>query len=147
MHAPWQPYDISCEQQLIGAVLMNNDAFEIVQEIVGPEHFYEGIHQQLYEICATLIRSGKLASPVTVKPFLPADIEVVPGMKISHYLASLAAEATTIINAKDFAQVIRDLYDMRAMGEIGEQLRPRGGVDPVEQAAWGVDQLDGIVSG
>ena len=26
MHAPWQPFDISSEQQLLGAVLINNEA-------------------------------------------------------------------------------------------------------------------------
>ncbi len=147
MHAPWQPYDVGCEQQLLGAVLMNNDAFTLVQEIVGPEHFHEPVHRELFDICSSLIRMGKLASPTTVKPFLRSDAELIPGMTASKYLARLAAEATTVINARDFAQVIRDLYDMRAIGEVGEQLKPRGGVDPIEQAAWGVDQLDAIVSG
>lgn len=146
MHAPWQPFDLASEQQLIGAVLMNNDAFQVVQEIVEAQHFHEPLHQQLFDICATLIKMGKLASPVTVKPFLPSDHDI-GGVTVSQYLARLAAEATTIINSRDFAQVIRDLYDMRCIGEIGEQLRPRGGVDPVEQASWGVEHLDGIVSG
>lgn len=149
MHAPWQwlPYSIEAEQSLLGAILMQNEAYMLVQELVGPEHFHEAVHRELFEICGSLIRMGKLASPTTVRPFLRADGELVPGMTTSQYLARLAAEATTVVNAKDFAQVIRDLYDMRAIGEIGEQLRPRGGVDPVEQASWGVDQLDSIVSG
>lgn len=146
MHAPWKPFDISCEQQLIGAVLLNNECFGLVESVVEPQHFSEAIHQQLFDVCRSLIRMGKLASPTTIKPFIPADVDI-GGMTVSKYLARLAAEATTIVNAKDFAQVIRDLYDLRMIGEVGEQLRPRGGIDPVEQAAWGVEQLDGIVSG
>jgi replicative DNA helicase len=142
----WQPVSIETEQQLLGAILINNEAYPVVQDLIEPQHFYDWIHQQLFEICGSLIRMGKLASPVTIKPLLPADIDI-GGMTVSQYLARLAAEATTVINAKDFAQVIRDLYDLRTIGEVGEQLRPRGGVDPVDAASWGVDQLDAIVSG
>lgn len=146
MHAPWEPFDISCEQQLLGAILLNNDVFPIIESMVEPSHFYEVIHQQLFEIITSLAKVGKLASPLTIKPFLPADIDIC-GMKVSQYLARLAASATTIVNCRDFAQVIRDLADVRAIGEVAEQLRPRGGVDPVEQASYGVDALDSIVSG
>lgn len=146
MHGPWQPFDISSEQQLLGAVLINNEALVVVQDLIEPQHFYEAIHRELFDICRSLICAGKLASPVTIKPFLPKDVDI-GGMTVSQYLARLAAEATTVINAKDFAQVIRDLYDLRTIGEVGEQLRPRGGVDPVEAASWGVDQLDAVVSG
>lgn len=146
MHAPWQPYSIESEQSLLGAVLINNDAYTLVQEIVEPQHFSEPIHQQLFDVCGVLIRAGKLASPLTIGPFLPANIEV-GDLTLGQYIIRVAAEATTIINARDFAQVIRDLYDLRTIGEIGEQLRPRGGIDPIEQAAWGVEQLDSIVSG
>lgn len=146
MHALWQPHSIESEQSLLGAVLINNDAYTLVQEIVEPQHFSEPIHQQLFGVCGALIRAGKLASPLTIGPFLPANIEV-GNLTLGQYIIRVAAEATTIVNARDFAQVVRDLYDLRTIGEIGEQLRPRGGIDPVEQAAWGVEQLDSIVSG
>ena len=42
---------------------------------------------------------GKVATPVTLKTFLPADIDI-GGMTVGQYLARLAAEATTIINAQ-----------------------------------------------
>ena len=145
MHAPWEPCDIASEQMLLGAVLMNNEAFTTVQEIVTSEHFFEPIHRDIFDICAKLIVMGKLASPVTIRAFLPADIDIC-GMKMSQYIARLAAEAATIVNCKDFAQVIRDLADIRAIGDVAEQLRPRGGVDPIEAAAWGVEQLDSVVS-
>ncbi len=142
----WLPCSIEAEQSLLGAILMQNDCFAVVQDIVESHHFYEGIHQDLYEICSTLIKNGKLASPVTVKSFLPSDHDI-GGMTVSQYLARLAAEATTLINAKDFAQVVRDMYDIRVIGEVADQLKPRAGVDPVDVAAWGVDQLDSLVSG
>ncbi len=142
----WQPYSIEAEQSLLGAILMQNDALIAVQDMVSAEHFFEPAHQSIFEICSQLVTMGKLASPVTIKPFLPADVDIC-GMKVSQYIARLAAEAVTIVNCKDFAQVIRDLADLRQIGAVAEELRPRGGVNPIEQAAYGVDALDAIVSG
>ena len=39
-------------------------------------HFFEPLHQQIYELARSLIRAGKLATPVTLKTFLPADIDI-----------------------------------------------------------------------
>ena len=44
------------------------------------------------------IRAGKAATPVTLKTYLPADLDIA-GITLSQYLARLAAEATTVINA------------------------------------------------
>ena len=48
------------------------------------------------------MRAGKLATPMTLKTFLPPDIDIA-GLTVSQYLARLAAEATTIINAETTA--------------------------------------------
>jgi replicative DNA helicase len=64
---------------------------------------------------------GKIANPVTLKTFLPAD-EKVGDMTVSQYLARLAAEATTIINAEDYGRAIYDLALRRALITIGEDV-------------------------
>ena len=51
---------------------------------------------------------GKSANPVTIKTFLPAD-EKIGDMTVAQYLARLAAEAVTIINAEDYGRAIYDL--------------------------------------
>src|SRR6266852_5578389 len=78
-----------------------NEALYRVSDFLEPPHFYEPIHQQIYDVARSLIRTGKLASPVTLKTFLPADIDIA-GLTLPQYLARLAAEATTIINAVDY---------------------------------------------
>ena len=92
------PQNIELEQALLGAILVNNEAFYRVSDFLEPQHFFEPIHQRLYEITASLIRIGKTATPITLKTFLPSDMDVA-GLTASQYLARLAAEATTIINA------------------------------------------------
>jgi replicative DNA helicase len=115
------PHNIEAEQSLLGAILVNNDAFYRVSDFLEPRHFYEPIHQTIYETSASLIRMGKIATPVTLKTFLPADTDI-GGMTVGQYLARLAAEATTIINAQDYGRTIYDLSLRRDLIGIGEDM-------------------------
>ncbi len=114
------PHNIEAEQSLLGAILINNDAFYRVSDFLEPKHFFEGIHQQIYETAGSLIRMGKVATPVTLKTFL-ADADL-GGMTVSQYLARLAAEATTIINAADYGRTIYELALRRDLIQIGEDM-------------------------
>ncbi|HZS63300.1 MAG TPA: replicative DNA helicase [Xanthobacteraceae bacterium] len=115
------PHNIEAEQALLGAILVNNDALYRVSDFLEPQHFFEPIHQKIYELARGLIRAGKLATPVTLKTFLPADTDIA-GMTATQYLARLAAEATTIINAEDYGRTVYDLSVRRALIVIGEDM-------------------------
>lgn len=115
------PHNIEAEQALLGAILVNNDAFYRVSDFLEPDHFFEPIHRQIYKVTSEMIRSAKRANPVTIKTFLPAD-EKIGEMTVSTYLARLAAEATTIINAEDYGRSIYDLATRRNLIGIGEDM-------------------------
>lgn len=115
------PHNIEAEQALLGAVLVNNEAFYRVSDFLEPKHFFEPIHQKIYEVTASIIRAGKVATPVTLKTFLPPDADVA-GMSAPVYLARLAAEATTVINAADYGRTIYDLSTRRDLIRIGEDM-------------------------
>ena len=115
------PNNIEAEQALLGAILVNNDAFYRVSDFLKPTHFYEPLHRKIFEIAGELIRMGKSANPVTMKTFLPSD-EKVGDMTVAQYLARLAAEAVTIINAADYGRAIYDLATRRALITVGEDM-------------------------
>src|SRR5262249_22263351 len=92
------PHNVEAERGVLGAILVNNDAFYRFSDFREPKHFFEPIHRTIYETAGSLIRAGKIATPVTVKTFVSAETDI-GGMTVSQYLARLAAEATTIINA------------------------------------------------
>jgi replicative DNA helicase len=115
------PHNMEAEQALLGAILVNNEALYRVSDFLEPQHFFEPIHRQIYDISRSLIRTGKLASPVTLKTFLPADLDIA-GLALAQYLARLAAEATTIINAVDYGRTVYDLAIRRDLIEIGEDM-------------------------
>lgn len=138
-------HSIEAEQSLLGAVLVNNEAYEVVQGIVESAHFFEPIHREIFDIAGKLIQLGKVANPVTMLPFIAAGFDM-GGMTVREYVARLAAEATTIVNAKDFARAIRDLADRRTVADVGMALKDTAAPDVAELAAWGVDVLDSIVA-
>src|SRR6266850_6133362 len=115
------PHNIEAEQALLGAILVNNEALYRVSDFLEPVHFFEPVHSQIYDTARSLIRTGKLASPVTLKTFLPAEVDIA-GLTVAQYLARLAAEATTIINAADYGRAVYDLAIRRDLIGIGEDM-------------------------
>ena len=114
------PHNLEAEQALLGAILINNDAFDRVSDFLRSEHFVEEIHRRIFEIAGSLIRAGKLATPVTLKTFL-GDHDL-GGVTVPQYLARLASEATTIINAYDYGRSVYDLSMRRELISIGEDV-------------------------
>jgi replicative DNA helicase len=114
------PANFEAEQALLGAILVNNDAYDRVSDFLKTEHFVEEIHRRIYDIAGALIRAGKLASPITLKTFLGEHD--LGGVSVPHYLARLAADATTIINAYDYGRTIHDLAIRRELIQIGEDV-------------------------
>jgi replicative DNA helicase len=115
------PSNIEAEQALLGAILVNNDAFYRVSDFLKPVHFQEPLHRKIFEVAGDIIRMGKTANPVTIKTFLPSD-EKVGDLTMAQYLARLATEAVTIINAEDYGRAIYDLALRRSLITIGEDM-------------------------
>ncbi|MBZ9852619.1 replicative DNA helicase [Mesorhizobium sp. CA13] len=115
------PNNIEAEQALLGAILVNNDAFYRVSDFLKASHFYEPLHRKIFEVAAELIRMGKVATPITLKTFLPAD-EKVGDMTVAQYVVRLAVEAVTVVNATDYGRAIYDLATRRALITVGEDM-------------------------
>ena len=115
------PNNIEAEQALLGAILVNNDAYYRVSDFLKAEHFFEPLHRQIYKVTTDMIRAAKRANPVTIKTFLPAD-EKIGDLTVATYLARLAAEATTIINAEDYGRSVYDLHIRRHLITVGEDM-------------------------
>jgi replicative DNA helicase len=114
------PNNMEAEQGLLGAILINNDAFYRVSDFLSPEHFFWVEHRDIYDTAGKLIRAGKIATPVTLKTFF-AD-KNVNGFTADQYLARLCAEATTIINAGDYGKIVAELAKRRSLISIAETL-------------------------
>jgi replicative DNA helicase len=116
------PHNLEAEQALLGAILINNEAHDRVSSFLEPGHFYDPLHQQIYETAATLIGAGKQATPITLKTFFANTEATQDGLTVPQYLGRLAANATTIINARDYGRTIYDLATRRQLIVVGEEM-------------------------
>ena len=115
------PHSIEAEQQLLGAVLTNNDIYDRVASIIGPHHFYDPVHARIYEIAAARIAKNALASPVTLKAFMEDD-EGLKELGGPTYLARLAGAAISAFAVRDYAQMIYDLAIRRELIGLGRDI-------------------------
>ncbi len=116
------PHNLEAEQALLGAILVNNEAHDRVSGFLEPHHFFDPLHQQIYETAATLIAAGKQATPITLKTFFENAEPIGSGLSVPAYLGQLAANATTIINVRDYGRTVYDLATRRQLILIGEDM-------------------------
>ena len=112
------PRNFEAEQGLLGAILINNRAYERVSEFLRLDHFADPLHGRIFEACGTLIERGQIADPTTLKHFFDSD-EAYQEIGGAAYLAELAASAPTVINAEHYGRLIHDLHLRRELIELG----------------------------
>lgn len=115
------PHNIEAEQALLGAILVNNNVFEKVGEMLAPEQFYDPVHQRIFEAIATLIQRGQLADPKTLRGMFEND-PALADVGGAQYLGDLAASVISVINAADYGQLIHDLHLRRQLIILGEDI-------------------------
>ncbi len=115
------PHNIEAEQQLLGAILTNNDVFDRISSTIKAGHFFEPVHQRIFEIAAARIQKNALASPVTLKAFLEDDagLRELGGPA---YLARIAGAALSAYAARDYAQMLYDLAVRRELIGLGRDI-------------------------
>ena len=118
------PHSIEAEQQLLGAILTNNDVYDRVASIIRSEHFYDPVHARIYDIAAARIAKNNLASPVTLKAFMEDD-EGLKELGGAAYLVRLAGAAVSSFAVRDYAQMIYDLAVRRELMRLGRDITDR----------------------
>src|ERR1017187_9688668 len=115
------PYDVDIEQALLGAILIDNYSLERVSTLLKPEHFYDPLHQRLYDSIERMWSKGHAVTPLTLKAMMEQDagLEEVGGQA---YLSSLARGAPAFPNVKDYARILADLAIRRELIRIGEDI-------------------------
>ncbi len=155
--AQTMPHSIEAEQQLLGAILTNNDIYDRVASIIGPKHFYDPVHARIYEIAAARIAKNNLASPVTLKSFMEDD-EGLNELGGPTYLANLAGAAISAFAVRDYAQMIYDLSVRRDLIQLGRDIsskaaqvdvasEPREQIVEAEQALYSLAEQGQVESG
>lgn len=151
------PHNIEAEQQLLGAILTNNDIFDRVASIITEQHFFDPVHGRIFEVASARIAKNALASPVTLKAFLEDDA----GLKElggAAYLVRLAGSAVSSFAARDYAQMIYDMAIRRELIGLGQDIsskarrvdvdsEPKAQIVEAEQALYALGEQGQAESG
>lgn len=98
-------HDIVVEQELLGALILNNASFDVVAGKLCHKHFYEPIHQVIFQEIARRIGLGEPATPLTIRSALPLDMTIL-NKTVPEYLASLAAHGTIAFNVAAYGDIV-----------------------------------------
>ncbi len=113
--------NIEAEQMVLGAILLNNEAYHRVESLLRPEDFSEGLHERIFRTAAKLIDKGHIASPISMAAYFERD-PAMADVGGSDYLARIAAWATPASIVTDYARLVHSLSQRRGLIDIGQNL-------------------------
>ena len=115
------PSNIEAEAAFLGAVLIDNKIIEELQTPIRPDHFFEPVHQRVYDRILTLLDRNAVVTPVTLKPYFETD-EALRELGGITYLAKLTADGQGLLAPRELAEQIYDLALLRELVTVGRTL-------------------------
>lgn len=112
------PANLEAEQQLLGAIMLDNSHYWQVATFLKPEDFYVEIHEDMFSNMGKLIQAGKQANPITLIPTMP---ERIGKLTAKQYTLGLFKDRTAAINIEDYAKTISDLNARRRLIQASEE--------------------------
>lgn len=127
------PHNIEAEQQLLGSILCDNSVFDLVSDIIEVDHFFDPVHQRIFQLAKSRITREHLVSPVTLKITMEGD-EGLKQLGGPSYLVRMAGAAISKYAAREYAKVIVEGSVRRRIAEAstGALDALQGGVDAGE---------------
>lgn len=99
------PHSAEAEQSVLGALLIDNRAWDRVGDLLVERDFYVADHAAIYRAIGGLVHAGKPADVVTVFERLGSVADDVGGIA---YLNDLAECVPSASNARRYAEIVRE---------------------------------------
>ena len=108
------PHSVEAEQAVLGAILVEETAFDQVAALLRPGDFYLLAHQHVYGVCEELAKETRLLDPILVQQRL--DAKGLLGNAVPHELPLVLARAIgSSANANHYARTVQELARLRTM--------------------------------
>ena len=109
-----QPQVLELEEAVIGALMIEKDAYSLVSEILRPESFYDRRHQLIYSAITDLAINQKPVDILTVKEQLSkkGDLAEIGG---PFYIAQLSSKVASSAHIEYHARIIAQKYLAREL--------------------------------
>ena len=138
------PHSLEAEQSVLGALLLDNDAWERVADVVSPDDFYRAEHRVIFEHISKLVEASKPADIITVIESLQRAnaIEQAGG---SAYLSSLVANVPGSANIRAYASLVRERSVMRNLVSVASRIADSAFNPAGRNAAELLDEAEKLV--
>ncbi len=115
------PHSVEAEQSLLGALLIDNQAFDRVADAVSGEDFYRDDHRRIWRHIQRLIEASRPADVVTVAESIEAseDKDKTGGPT---YLAALAQNTPSSLNVRRYAELVRERAVQRRLAQVATEI-------------------------
>ena len=115
------PNSIDSEQSVLGGLLLHNESWDNVVNILSSTDFYQASHRIIYDAIVTLLEHDKPADILTVKEQVikTHDEDSIGGFT---YLAQIADNTPSVSNIETYAKHVRELSIYRQLIKIGREL-------------------------
>lgn len=124
------PHSMEAEQSVIGGLLLDNQAWDRIGDVLASDDFYRYDHRLIFEHISKLIEATKPADVITVFEALQMSgkAEDVGGLS---YLNTLATNTPSAANIRRYAEIVRDRAVLRRLITVsdeitGSALNPQG---------------------
>ncbi len=119
------PHNLEAEQAVLGAVLLDETAFDQVAPILKSEDFYALAHQHVFSAFEELAKESRKIDPVLVQQRL--DAKGLLGAQVPRELVfGLAASVGSSANAAHYAEAVNELARLRRMMLTAQRVVERG---------------------
>ncbi len=136
-----QPQAVELEEMVLGALMLEKDAYTVVCDILVPESFYEPRHQKIYQAISTLGANQRPIDMLTVVEQLRADgnLEDAGG---AVRITELTACVTSAAHVEFHSRIIAQKYLARRLIAFASGIQTQafdegGDIDDLLQAAEG----------
>ncbi|HEX2648938.1 MAG TPA: replicative DNA helicase [Burkholderiales bacterium] len=115
------PHSIEAEQSLLGGLLLDNQAFDRIADLVGTEDFYRDDHRRIFRHISRLIEAAKPADVVTVGESIESseDKDRTGGLA---YLGALAQNTPSALNIRRYAELVRERSVQRRLARVATEI-------------------------
>lgn len=98
----------------LGGLLLDNNAFDLVADVIGPDDFYRHDHRLIYEKIQQMCTAGQPADVVTVFTALDSEGKAQETGGLA-YLSNLATGTPSAANIRRYAEIVRDRSILRQL--------------------------------
>ena len=106
------PHNLEAERSVLGAILINNEAFNVAAELVDSDDFFRDAHRRVFNTMVDLNERGQAIDLVTLKDELSrsGDLDDVGG---AAYIAALADGVPRSTNVEQYARIVKERATLR----------------------------------